>query len=99
MLILTRKVGEKIMIADNITITVMGISNTAVSIGVQAPIDISVDREEIYARKQLGKGGLPGEGSSNEDDEDERAMRALARIERNGRISYNFTTSRGTVTK
>lgn len=50
MLVLTRKVGEKIQIGDDITILVMDIKGRQVRVGIQAPPDIKVHREEIYQR-------------------------------------------------
>lgn len=48
MLILTRKVGEKLRIGDDIAITILNIRGNQVKIGVEAPANISVHREEIY---------------------------------------------------
>lgn len=52
MLILTRRVSETLMIGDDITVTVLGVKGSQVRIGVNAPKDVSVHREEIYLRIQ-----------------------------------------------
>lgn len=66
MLILTRRVGETLMIGDNISVTVLGVKGNQVRLGVDAPKDVSVHREEIYQRIQ----GERGDASGTSDGDD-----------------------------
>ena len=66
MLILTRRVGETLVIGDDVNVTVLGVRGNQVRLGVNAPKEVAVHREEIYQRIQ--NEGDSKEGSSNSDD-------------------------------
>ena len=67
MLILTRRVGETLMIGDEVTVTVLGVKGNQVRIGVNAPKHVSVHREEIYERIRQEQDGA--EGPTGTEDE------------------------------
>lgn len=57
MLILTRRVGETVMIGNDVTVTVLGVKGNQVRIGCAAPKNVRVDREEVRARIDAERGG------------------------------------------
>ena len=75
MLILTRRVGETLMIGDEVTVTVLGVKGNQVRIGVNAPRDVSVHREEIYERIQ---------NETNQTGDETRRFRFLLERSRSG---------------
>lgn len=70
MLILTRRVGETLIIGDDVIVTVLGIKGNQVRIGINAPKDVSVHREEIYQRIQQEKNATPSAAKPEEKDKD-----------------------------
>ena len=70
MLILTRRVGETVMIGNDVTVTVLGVKGNQVRVGINAPKNVAVHREEIFERikrEQQGESG-GGESSSGESE-------------------------------
>jgi len=69
MLILTRRVGETVMIGDDVTITVLGVKGNQVRVGINAPKSVAVHREEIYERiKREQASGRAAKGPPGESD-------------------------------
>lgn len=65
MLVLSRRLGETLIIGDDVKITVLGISGNQVRLGIAAPKEVSVHREEVYRRIQDEIQGQPTTASSN----------------------------------
>ena len=68
MLILTRRVGETLMIGDNVSVTVLGVKGNQVRIGINAPKDLAVHREEIFQRIKREGGELGAVGGAPEGE-------------------------------
>jgi carbon storage regulator len=80
MLILTRRVGETVMIGNDVTVTILGVKGNQVRVGINAPKNVAVHREEIYERikrekqgdddSRGGGGGSYGGGGGSHGDSD-----------------------------
>jgi len=68
MLILTRRIGETLIIGDDVNITVLGVKGNQVRLGINAPKDVSVHREEIYLRIQQEKNGVSHDDSDSDSE-------------------------------
>jgi carbon storage regulator len=71
MLILTRRVGESVVIGEDVTVTVLGVKGNQVRIGINAPKHVAVHREEIFERIKSGRGAdtAPAEEPQNTPQE------------------------------
>ena len=71
MLILTRRVGETVMIGNDVTVTILGVKGNQVRVGINAPKNVAVHREEIYERikrEQQGGGGSHDQDESHDSE-------------------------------
>jgi carbon storage regulator len=76
MLILTRRVGETVMIGNEVTVTVLGVKGNQVRIGINAPKNVAVHREEIYERIKREQQG----GSDHDHDNGSKTIAEFASI-------------------
>jgi carbon storage regulator len=67
MLILTRRAGETVMIGNDVTITVLGVKGNQVRLGINAPKDVAVHREEIFERIQSEQAASNGAAAANDN--------------------------------
>jgi len=74
MLILTRRIGETLVIGDDVKVTVLGVKGAQVRVGIEAPQNTSVHREEIYMRIQDKKSGNDTDEQSSKAKVDEGVM-------------------------
>ena len=79
MLILTRRIGETLMIGEEVTVTVLGVKGNQVRIGVNAPREVPVHREEIFERIRREESSAGPAAGADADFEAERARPAIAR--------------------
>ena len=68
MLILTRRVGESVVIGEDVTVTVLGVKGNQVRIGINAPKTVAVHREEIFERIKSGTGRPAGDGAVSDKE-------------------------------
>jgi carbon storage regulator len=67
MLVLTRRVGEAVRVGEDILVTIVSLSGKDIRIGISAPKDVAIHREEIYERFRKSRGGAPRSTPSRKD--------------------------------
>jgi carbon storage regulator len=78
MLILTRRVGETVMIGNDVTVTILGVKGNQVRVGINAPKNVAVHREEIYERiKREQQGDSQGESQGESQDSEPAEFAAV----------------------
>ena len=80
MLILTRRVGETVMIGDDVTITVLGVKGNQVRVGINAPKNVAVHREEIYERIKREQQSDATEHSDSADTPTDQSAKRYATV-------------------
>jgi carbon storage regulator len=80
MLILTRRVGETVMIGDDVTITVLGVKGNQVRVGINAPKNVAVHREEIYERIKREQQSDAAERSDSADVPPEHSAKRFVAV-------------------
>jgi carbon storage regulator len=80
MLILTRRVGETVMIGDDVTITVLGVKGNQVRVGINAPKNVAVHREEIYERIKREQQSDAAERSDSADTPPDQSAKRYAAV-------------------
>lgn len=80
MLILTRRPGERIRIGDDVTVTILGVDHNKVRIGIDAPISISVHRQEIYERIHNEAQSVLAVAESNNNTASEAAITGASAV-------------------
>ncbi len=87
MLILTRRVGETLMVGDDVTVTVLGVKGNQVRIGVNAPREIAVHREEIYDRIKAEQQGQEQQVQTEQQGQEQMEQTEQQGQEQSGNIA------------
>jgi carbon storage regulator len=82
MLVLTRKPGQSIMIGDGVEVQVLSVAGEKVRLGITAPRDVSIFRNEVYDRIESENRGGDDDGDSDDDGANDAVANALQRLSR-----------------
>jgi carbon storage regulator len=83
MLVLTRRIGENLIIGDNVTVCILGVNGNQVKVGIEAPKDVQVHRQEIYDKIKQEKYGLSSQ-NVEETTAKKYSLPKKTRVENNG---------------
>jgi carbon storage regulator len=83
MLVLTRRIGENLIIGDNVTVCILGVNGNQVKVGIEAPKDVQVHRQEIYDKIKQEKYGLSSQ-NVEEKTAKKYSLPKKTRVENNG---------------